>query len=421
MIIALGALGAALFLTFIIVTVASAHRRRLAASAGQPVVWLDRGNNEPPESLLIGEQIWLSKSLTEKPRAEELAASRARTVETLSDLVAATANQLSESDRADAARRADRLREVREQRQDLKVVLPALSKAMYAAAPTMDLVLGQLLTSGALHGAGHVVQDLLDAHLGSIQDGLIDAAGAGGHHALQAVADTHIPIFTIASSAKRYHSAYSHGLDSATAITNGAIDAGSRASGAMIGAHALGTFVPVVGHLVGAALGGLVGGMIGSQIIQQPFKIAYANLETALEQAGNEVSVDAWQSLVEQDGTVVGARQACLEVFITEVEAACPQTIRRRFWPSITDIALRDAIVAGKNELSAEWKEVYELEELLEKVSDDPKARTQIAAMAIVRPGAAEDLGIEAASIAAVHAALTEVQSERERLVLQRG
>jgi hypothetical protein len=235
-----------------------------------------------------------------------------------------------------------------------------------------------------------------------------------------------VPIITIVTSVRHYTKAAANGLDAKTAFTEGAYDialrGGGLAAGATIGAHALGTFMPIVGHIVGAGVG-MLGGWIGAEINksrqEQPLRNADLDFRIKLAEVGGTMRTSSWMTYAREDQQVVDDLRAALDALTREWQAS--STWWRRQWPTFLDVAVAESVRRGHEDLMIEAQRSGEFRELARRMVQDDLGPAHLAAVAMARPKMRRELGLTDERYEIVSEALGKVTLERNKLASIRG
>lgn len=382
------------------------------------------------------EHLWLRRSFDTEPSLVTLAG---RNIKTSDDLHAALLSPAVSMSKRGPRQRAQKAAEVRARRTDLLELLPTLHEASVANAPVLDAVLEAAILTAPPPILASGLHALIDSQLPNIgvpgldlpglsgmHDALVDSASSASEHVLHSIADAHIPVLTIMSSIHRYGAAASNGLDVRTALTEGAMDialrGGGMAAGATIGAHTVGAFFPVVGHVVGAglgALGGWLGGEINKNRQQGPLRAADLALKNSLSAVGGKLPKDAWSTLAAESWEISSLTDEALHVL--ESEFAAMRTLRQRLWPSFLLVATEQAVLNARADAEDELLSAREFDDLVRELERDECGQSHLAALALVRPELQREFGLSTAEIDVLNCRREALAEERAKLVLLRG
>lgn len=407
----------ATFLVTVVVLIVSRLRlRRLGRTATQQR-YLSDGS-----TLSVAEQVWALRAITDLPSAASITGSGATSPESVSDVCLHVADALNEEQRLLMAGRVDVIARARVEREQLHIVLPAVRQAAYYSTPAFDLVLQQLLA-----GAGRdVSHGLFDGMHSAVQD----HSALLGEHAINGADHVgsvlgHVPVLTIATTLRRQTRAVNAGLDVETAAKNGALDIALRGGGAMAGAHigmhAMGAFVPGLGHAVGFALGaagGIAGTMLSNHIKERPLREADRELTQQLAALGRRVPRDAVKTFAATSYASLLEQRKALSLFDHEVRLAPQQGRRPSWWPSLAQVVLSEAVKVGQAAVAEEAAEVEALEELFHSLRNDPRGREQLGALVLSKPERLPELGLTDREVLEAQRQLALVAEERRKLQL---
>lgn len=379
-------------------------------------------------SMSSAEHLWLHRSIDSRPLLAEL---RKESVDAPTALHTALlrASGLVSLHKPGPAQVAKVLSDTRAMREDVLTLMPEIERASTSTAPLIDAVLMEAIQA-APGAADDVIAAFVDLKIGDllpVHDALADGVSSAGEHAAHAIANAHIPIITIATSAQRYWKAAQGGLDGRTALTEGAYEIGLRgggvAAGATVGAHLFGTAFPIVGHIVGAGLG-VLGGLIGSQVNAQrqarPLRDADAALRHRLAITGAELPDDAWQALDTRNWEALRQSQRALEAMSLELHDAL-NFWRRRIWPRFVDVAWAESLRRGNVEIAEERDRAEAFHSLVDRLKCDARGDAYLAAAAFAHPVVRATLGLESSDFELVATSLAAVVEQRQRLALLRS
>lgn len=284
--------------------------------------------------------------------------------------------------------------------------------------------LSQLLSGELVHhaarGAAQLAPDLtsslvdhLDHALAPMIDHAADAVGDALLGGVTAVADAHLPLFTLARSLRRAKVASDAGLEQSRVTENLLLDAGATGGATAAGA-VLGSFiVPGLGTVVGGMLGGFVGRAVAQLGKERHLMEAQRLAERRLQDVGRKVPSTQWRAMSADLTQCLRRADASL----LHLQGALRHH-RRRLRPARLGVAvLGVAAETGAADLRVQLRDLHEWNRSIEETAGSDAA-TFRGVMVTTRPDLAERFAVPASTISAAVEANEAVREERRKLAL---